>query len=99
MIGVSALVPFAFIAVVAGGVEAFRAKTRRRLVGKWASDQGFTLLECRYSFRPLSPSWLVPYRVTMVDKAGRTLTGTVWATGLLRREAWAEWGGSGRGQR
>jgi len=79
---------------IAVAVEGFRAWTRRRLVEKWAADEGFTLLEVRYTFGPFDPTWLVPYRIR--DKTGHEVSGTAWATGFLRRKVFVDWGGQPR---
>ena len=75
------------------GIEAFRVRSRRRFVVEWAAQRELRVTECRWTFhwfRTLYPFWLVPYRVRVVDKRGREMTGTAWATGLLRRKAWVD---------
>jgi hypothetical protein len=87
----------AFVLVVGGGSEAFRASSRRRLVAQWAEDQGFTLVEARYDFRLLGYSSLVHYRVWLRDGQGREIAGVVSSTGFLRRKVRVEdWGAPGR---
>jgi hypothetical protein len=88
------------IAVVVGiGVagEGFRSVTRRILVREWAEDHHFTLLQCRH--RPFGTwqNWLTSFDVRWQDDRGVEAEGRVLTTGLLRRKAWLDGSGTGRG--
>jgi hypothetical protein len=94
---VSVIAGVAIFGAMVAAIESFRVVTRRSLLKRWARDQGFTLLEARFSAASLERTGsLVAYRVRVRDRTGHEVTGIAWTTGFLRRRVTVDWGAQGR---
>jgi hypothetical protein len=92
-----AIAALAALAGLGAAAEGFRGWSRRRFVDAWAKDRGLELLDCRHRFFASGAAgWLTGYDVRWREGT-REHEGRVVATGLLRRKAWLDETGSGRG--